>query len=208
MSPTGKPDKTASDFVASVRVLEANLDLFRNGLIDAYRPLATELRKLLCDREPLLPRVFVEVWLHKLQSTEMLENEPNGGHGRISYFGSTSLTVTKHVTHATLDLARSGARLPCQDWVQQPFLRPGGTLWGFIKSVADKESVHSDSEPDDTLRFIDFIKYSKDPSRAHEVAALAEYIARFLRMEDLEVRAGVAVQRAALGEPWELSSGS
>ena len=70
-------NKTRIDYEASLRVLDANIALFHEGVKDTYRVVATELRKLLCDKKALLPRVFREVKFHKLHSTGLLEKRPD-----------------------------------------------------------------------------------------------------------------------------------
>ena len=70
--------KSESDFRASLRILSKAVNDYIGGFEDAYRTVAVQLRLLLCDRNPLLPRVRPELQLHKLKWTEVLE-----GVGRI-----------------------------------------------------------------------------------------------------------------------------
>jgi len=197
-------DKTASDFLAALEVIDTSLEAFHQRKRQMYRPLATELRKLLCDgASTLLPRVFENVQFHKLESTEQIEQVPSP---RLmpSYFTSTVLFITDQVTRSTLRLARSGARLGVEAWLEQPFMTPQITIREFIRSVADKEGAHADPSANDTLQLAGSIHYGADQSQAHEIAAIAEYIAEFVRNEELCLRPGIALRRPTAGGAWEL----
>ena len=65
--------KSEADFRASLRILSKAVNDYFGGFEDAYRIVAVELGLLLCDRNPLLPRVRPELQLHKLKWTEVLE---------------------------------------------------------------------------------------------------------------------------------------
>jgi hypothetical protein len=196
--------KTAADFLASVDVLNANLDLFHRQIRQVYRPLATELRKLLCDKpdRTLLPRVFEDVRLHKLASTERLERSPVWRDA--TFFSSGTLLVTREVTRYTLEFAASREQMPLDVWLQQPIMSPQMTIRDLIRSVADKEGAHSDPAPNDVLKFTGRIRYGADVSHSHEIAGIAEYIADFVRHEDLRARPGMPIERTAVGEAWTL----
>lgn len=197
-------DKTAIDFVASMDVVEANLGLFHQGRRQVYRPIATELRKLVPDgASSLLPRVFEEVRLHKLASTERFEKGPPCLR-ELTLFSSSILLVTSTVTRCTLELAESGAWMALDDRLQQCFLSPQISVKDFIRSVADKEGAHADPAPNATLAFNASISYGGEVSHAHEIAVIGKYIADFVRNQDLRVRAGVPLRRVCVGEAWQL----
>jgi hypothetical protein len=58
-------EKAQRDLVASRNILRANITLFHQGHLDVYRVVATELRKLFCDRpKALVERLFPKARLH------------------------------------------------------------------------------------------------------------------------------------------------
>jgi hypothetical protein len=178
-------DKTAADFLNSLEVMRVALAAFHQGRRPLYLPLATELRKLLCDgKSTLLPRVFEEVLLHKLASTEASERDPEMFR-KLMIFSSSVLTSTSTVMRADLDLAESGARLPLDEWLKQPYLKPGITLRDFIRSVSDKEAAHSDLAANATLSI------AGPGARGFEIVAIAEYVFGFVHTPGLRIRTGV-----------------
>jgi hypothetical protein len=134
-------EKTATDFVATQEVLAANLEMFHRRALQTYRPLGSELRKLLCDtqKSTLLPRVFQDVQLHKLASTERYERDPEHARG-VTFFSTGGVLVTRELIRYELELAPSGARLPLDAWLSQPRARNRGH-----RRV--RSSVHSDGRP-------------------------------------------------------------
>lgn len=69
-------DKTEDDFQSSGKTLHKLVELYKSGSKEMYRPISVELRKLLCDNNPLLPRARPDFKMHKLRLTEMLETTP------------------------------------------------------------------------------------------------------------------------------------
>jgi hypothetical protein len=144
-------DKTATDFLASLTVLEVNLRMFHEGVRDTYRVAATELRKLLCDGgSTLLPRVFTDVRLHKFHQTYLLEQSPSLAPGlQIGLPGR--LEVKNGRPRFSLLFARSAEQMPLDAWLKQPMLGPDLSVREFVRSIADKEGAHSDPKYNDTL---------------------------------------------------------
>jgi len=65
-------------------------------------------------------------------------------------------------------------------WLEQPLFNKKITIKKLIKSVADKESVHSDKEYDETLRFTRSIKLVDEDIHIQHIIALGEYILKFM----------------------------
>ena len=188
-------DKTATDFLASVAVLEANIRLFHEGVRDTYRVVATELRKLLCDgASTLLPRVFVEVRLHKFHLTHILERTPSLAEGlKILLPGQLELKDGR--PRVRLKFANTKEQMALDAWLDQPFLGPDVSVRELIRSVADKEGAHADPKYNEALAQAKAVKYYSDESHLHCIVSLAEYLLDFIRLEPLQVATGVPLKR-------------
>ena len=101
--------KSEADFQASINVLQAALGMYEAGLKDCYRVVATELRKLLCDKNPLLPRVRPDFKLHKFHWTELLEGCPSLADGMAFMIpGRLSINRATGTYHFELMFGKSG----------------------------------------------------------------------------------------------------
>jgi hypothetical protein len=191
----GPDDKAATDFLATVAILEANIRLFHEGLRDTYRVVATELRKLLCDgRSTLLPRVFADVRFHKFHWTSILERTPSLAEGlQILLPGELEVRNGRH--RFRLKFANTKEQMTLDAWLDQPFLGPDLTVREFIRSVANKEGAHADPKYNETLARAKSVKYCSDESHLHCIVGLAEYLLDFVRLEPLQVADGVSLNR-------------
>lgn len=173
--------KSEEDFVASIRLLDAALELYDKGLKDAYRAVATELRKLLCDRNSLLPRVHPSCRLHKLHCTEVLESCPSLVDG-LQLIMPGRLTISANGDYKfQLLFAKTRALMSITDWVQQPIFSPKITIHELIRSVADKEGVHSDPDYNETLIKAKLVKYVRDDSHIPCIIAIGKYLRAWLQ---------------------------
>lgn len=164
--------------------LDAALGLYDNGLKDAYRAVATELRKLLCDRNSLLPRVRPNFRLHKLHWTEILEGCPSLADG-LEVIMPGQLTVSTNGNYQfDLLFAQSGTRMTIDNWIQQPILSPKITIRELIKSVADKEGAHSDPDYNETLIKAKLVQYVRDASHIPCIVAIGRYLRAWMRDSD------------------------
>ena len=126
--------KSEEDFAASVQLLDATLELYDKGLKDAYRAVATELRKLLCDGNSLLPRVRPNFRLYKLHWTEVLDGCPLLAEG-LEVMMPGLLTVSTNGDYRfELLFAKTRALMSIGDWVQQPIFSPKVTIRELINS--------------------------------------------------------------------------
>ena len=129
--------KSDDDLRASLDVMAASIGNYRTGVAASYRVVATELRKLLCDRNPLLPRVRPSLRLHKLHWTEVLKGCPSLADG-LEVMMPGRLTVSANGdSHFELSFARSRELMAVEEWVQQPFFSPSISVRDVIRSVAD-----------------------------------------------------------------------
>jgi hypothetical protein len=195
-------EKAAVDFVASLAVLEANIELFQRGVKDTYRVVATELRKLLCDgKNALLPRVFDSIRLHKLHWTYILERTPSLAEG-LQILVPGRLEVRDGKTHFELLFAPTQEQLVLEEWLQQPMLGPDLSIRELIRSVADKEGAHADPSYNDALVRAKSVKYVTDESHLQCIVGIAEYLVAFTRREALKVAEGIPLRRGSSGV-WE-----
>lgn len=173
--------KSEDDFQASVRVLQGALAMYDSGLKDAYRVVATELRKLLCDKDPLLVRVRPNLKLHKLHWTEVLESCPSLAEALEVMVPGQSSISSDGTYHFELMFAKSMMLMEPEEWIRQPFFSPSITIRELIKSVADKEGAHSDPDYNETLVRAKMVKYVRDDSHIPAIVALGDYLAKWLR---------------------------
>jgi hypothetical protein len=173
--------KSEADFKASLSILGTAIDLYRKGVIDSYRVVATELRKLLCDRDPLLTRVRPGFRLHKFHWTEVLERRQSLANGLVVMMPGRLHVDPEGCSHFELLFAGSGTLVDVERWIEQPFLSPAVTVRELIKSVADKEGAHSDPDDNETLVRAKLVKYVKEESHRPAIVALGDYIQRWTR---------------------------
>jgi len=195
-------EKTATDFLATVTVLEANIELFHGGVRELYRVVATELRKLLCDgKSTLLSRVFIDMRLHKLHWTHILEQSPSLAEG-LQILLPGRLEVTNGKPHFNLLFAPTQEQMALEAWLEQPLLGPDLSVRELIRSVADKEGAHSDPRYNEALAEAKRVKYVADESHLHCIVGIAEYLLAFMRREPLQVVKDVPLRRREDGV-WE-----
>lgn len=171
--------KSEGDFRASLRILAKAVNDYFAGFEDGYRTVAVQLRLLLCDGNPLLPRVRPDLELHKLYWTEVLEGMPSLAEN-LAVLMPGQLTVSSGgLSYFELIFAKSGF-LPVNQWVEQPFFSPNITVRELIKSVADKEAAHSDPGFNDTLLEAKIVKYVQVESHIPGIIAIGQYLLRWL----------------------------
>ena len=162
---------------ASAQVIGVNVEAFYAGALQAYRPIAAELRKLLCDFHrgsniSLLPRCFPGVHFHVLiGSPEMIDD-------------ITTLYIpalTRFDGKGGSDIVRlfneQGPMLPLDQWLEQRLFSKDISIRELIRSVADKEGAHADLELNKTLLLTKAVKYPQGESLAAKtIVAIARYV--------------------------------
>lgn len=169
--------KSEADFRASLRILAKAVNDYFAGFEDAYRTVAVQLRLLLCDKNPLLARVRPNLELHKLHWTAVFEEMPSLAEG-VTFLMPGEITVSGgELSYFELLFAKSGL-MPINKWVEQPFFSPHVTVRELIKSVADKEAVHSDQDFNDTLLEAKIVKYVQVESHIPGIIGIGQYLVR------------------------------
>lgn len=170
--------KSRDDYDASMRLVESNVDRYWAGDRDCYRVVAVQLRILLCDRKPLLPRVIPDATLHILHWTELLQGCPSLMEGLTTIMPGELRTDTNGSSRFELLFGKSGHELSVSEWIKQPFFSLQTTVEEIIKSVADKEGAHSDPRYNTTLSSAKQISYGGTESHCHGIVAIGEYLVR------------------------------
>jgi hypothetical protein len=173
--------KTEVDFQASLEILNTNIQLFNSGTKSAYRVVAMELRKLLCDGpNTLITRVFQDFGLHKLFGTDLREKMPSLQDGQLLLPGQLTCTTEGKVSFELL-FAKPPTIMALDDWLKQPLLGSDITVREMIRSVADKEGAHADKDYNDTLAYAKAVKYMQDDSHMHLIVGIGSYLRAYLR---------------------------
>lgn len=184
-------NKSLLDFHASIAILRVNIDLFHNGRYVVYRTVAVELRKLLCDKKnSLLSRIFVEVKLQQLNSAAMFQKHPELLVGLVHFAPGRLTFSSSGEPRYELNFAKDKTLLSLEEWVEQPFFNKEITIRELIKSVADKESAHSDLEYNPTLLNGNSFQYGNIESHVLSIIAIGKYVVEFLdrEYENLELK--------------------
>ena len=198
---TRQHHKVAQDFLDCLSVLQTNLVAFDGGPAASYRVLATELRKLLCDKagSTLLPRVFRDPRLHKFHWTKLVEQRSSIADKLVFQQPGSLETHPGKQPRFELKFATPTEVMPLDDWLQQPMFNSKITVRELIKSVADKEGAHADPDYNETLLFAKGVKFVEDDSHQHAIAAIARYLVAFIAHEPLEIQPGIPLSRPAQG---------
>jgi hypothetical protein len=147
----------------------------------AYRPVAVELRKLICDTQrgkdnSLIFRFFPDLRLHPLL----------GDQEQIDEFTTLYIPGTiRSDKHAKAKISplfnEDGTTLSRGEWLEQKLFDKGTTVKNFIRSVADKEAAHSDPSYNSVLRKTKSIKLSGEGFLAAElIITIGRYITKAL----------------------------
>ena len=183
--------KALDDLKHSINILEANIRLFDDGNISSYRVVAVQLRLLLCDgKNSLIPRVFSSVKLHPIWGSITKEQDEEWkkkfGHSfkdglvfqmpaMVSFDGKGGSRIQK-----LFDESREPIGM--EEWLDQDLFNERITIRQLIKSVANKESAHSDRDYDDTLRFTKSVKLVDQDIHIKFIVAIGAYILKLLKM--------------------------
>jgi hypothetical protein len=190
--------KSIDDYNASFEVLKANIGLYHSGVGSSYRVVATELRKLLCDRKALIPRLFKNFRPHKLHMTVAFEKFPEMLDSLLFTTPCSTQFDGKGGHRSFLNLAQPLQQMDLDLWLDQPFMSKKVTIREFIKSVADKEGAHSDPEFNDTLAFSHSVHLAADRSTGDNIVAIGEYVVAYLETGRFEF-ASPDIKRVELG---------
>ena len=181
-------EKALNDLKSSINILEANIESFHKGNIDAYIVIAVELWKLLCDKNPLIPRVFNNVKLSPLIGY-MTKEEDDEWKKKFGHSLKEGLVLQ---IPAMMEFnGKGGARiialfderkdpLDLDEWLNQDLFNKDITINQMIKSVRHKLGAHSNEQYNKTLKFTKSIKIVDEDVHIKIIVAIGEYILKML----------------------------
>ena len=186
--------KLTNDFLASLSILQSSIEGFHAGTRDAYRILAVELRKLMCDgKSSLLPHLFESLELRKFSITLQAEMVPSIADAmKIVAPGIVSMRDGK--PRFFLDFASDNSTMPLDAWLGQRFVGHW-SVREFIRSVADKEGAHADVTYNDTLEWAKSAKFGLEDGHPMFIVGIAEYLFNVLHYEHPRLRKGIPLKR-------------
>lgn len=146
-------DKNKSDLENSFELLAFYIKHYEEGRTNLYLPMAVELRKLLCEKDPapLITRVIPNFNLYKLNTTKIFEQTPSLLVGLENIMPGRLENLENGITNFSLGFAKEKELMSIDNWVDQYFFNENITIRELIKSVADKEATHSDKNYNNTL---------------------------------------------------------
>lgn len=180
---------------ASLQAMGVNVRAYYAGSLHAYRPVAAELRKLLCDTRSrkdisLLPSCFPCIRLHHLRGSQSMIDEHTTLYipALMSFDGRGGSDIDA-LFH------ESGEMLPIPEWLDQKLFSCDISLREFIRSIADKEGAHADLSSNATLNLTKQVRFPGDETLAAKtIVAIARYI-----INGAAIRAFVTAERALPG---------
>ncbi len=168
---TRKKQRRHEELKECFAVVDTCLANYYNGAIHMYRPLAGQLRILLCDKPPLLSRVFPDLKFGILRPIEYLEpsktdlldgvqaqldvQHPPGQEFRLARMPFLITTYENGLQVADLEFGSGAMMLPLDDWMDQSLTDYPSvlSLREIIRSIADKGGgAHVDDDVNVALR--------------------------------------------------------
>ena len=179
-----------------MNILEGNIRLFHEGNISVYRVIAGQLWLLLCDKNPLVPRLFQNVKLHPLldyitkEEDEKRKREFGHSIKEGLVFQMPAMVRFNGKGGSRIEVLFDEHRQPIElkEWLDQDLFNQKITIRQLIKSVRHKEDAHSDNDYDETLKFSKSIKLVNEDIHLKFVVAIGEYVLKILKSKTLEVK--------------------
>ena len=172
--------KSLHDLEASLSVISTNIAAYHTGNTHAYRPVAVELRKLLCDTmgktdNSLIKRLLPDFRLRPLAGNQSKIDEHTTMYipGQISFDGrgggSLSQLFNENAPSLILD-----------EWLEQKLFDFTTTIRTFIRSVADKEGAHSDPAYNKVLGKTKSVILANDVLTAQAILSMGRHVVKTL----------------------------
>jgi len=172
--------KSLHDLEASLAVISSNMTAYHAGNVHAYRPVAVELRKLLCDTQAktdnsLIKRLFPDFRLRPLSGDQNSIDEHTALYipGQMSFDGRGGSSLSQLFNE-------SAPSLLLDEWLEQKLFDFTTTIRSFIRSVADKEGAHSDKSYNTVLRKTKSVVLANNALIAKAILAIGRYVVKAL----------------------------
>ena len=172
--------KSLHDLEASLAVISSNVTAYRAGNVHAYRPVAVELRKLLCDTQAktdnsLIKRLFPDFRLRPLAGSQKRIDDHTVLYipGQMSFDGRGGGSLSELFNE-------SAPSLLLDEWLEQKLFDSTTTIRSFIRSVADKEGAHSDKSYNAVLGKTKSVVLAKAALAAETIQAIGRYLVKAL----------------------------
>jgi len=172
--------KSLHDLDASLSVISTNVAAYHTGNAHAYRPIAVELRKLLCDTigktdNSLMKRLLPDFMLRPLAGNQNKIDEHTALYipGQISFDGRGGSSLSQFFNE-------NAPSLILDEWLEQKLFDFTTTIRTFIRSVADKEGAHSDQTYNKVLAKTKSVILANDELTAQAILAIGRHVVKTL----------------------------
>lgn len=175
-----KNTKSYGDLNAAISVMGDNILAHFQNNRHSYRPIAVELRKLLCDKRgkkdhSLLFRIYDDIHFHPLKGNPNMLTEHT-----VLYIPAM-IDLSGNCKGKLSHLFDEGkAPIPIAQWLEQRLFSKQSTIKDFIRSVSDKEAAHSDEDYNDILRKTKSVSLAGPNLTEATIVSIARYILRWL----------------------------
>ena len=196
--------KSLRDLEASLAVISSNVTAYHAGNVHAYRPVAVELRKLLCDTRAktdnsLIKRLYPDFRLRPLAGNQSRIDKHTVLYipGRMSFDGRGGSSMSEFFNE-------SAPSLELDAWLEQKLFDYATTIREFIRSVADKEGAHSDKSYNPILQKTKSVALANDALEASTILSIGRYVVKALALQMVndniaEIAAHVISEQARVG---------
>lgn len=173
--------KSLNDIEASFSVIATNVNAYYRGNKHTYRPVAVELRKLLCDKNhgvdiSLLKRLFPDFHLRPIRGSQDKIDQRT-----VLYIPSVIYLDGKGFSKVQEFINENAPSLLIDDWLNQKVADASTTMRDFIRSVADGEGAHSDTEYNEILKKTKTVAITKNWALCDQfIIVIARYIIKAL----------------------------
>jgi hypothetical protein len=196
--------KSLHDLEASLAVISSNVTAYYAGNVHAYRPVAVELRKLLCDTQAktdnsLIKRLYPYFRLRPLSDNQNRIDKHTVLYipGRMSFDGKGGSNMSELFNEAAPSLSLDA-------WLEQRLFDYATTIREFIRSVADKEGAHSDKSYNPILRKTKSVALANNALVASAILSIGRCVVKALAIQLVndnisEIGAHVISEQARVG---------
>lgn len=189
-------NKLFKDLEDSFAQIEDNIKLFKQGKRYSYKGVSTQLRLLLCDTttKPLLLKIFHTVAFHPLKGEVFRQSLPEKDRSSLVFVLHGTASVNPKDSDLSDMFEEHGTPMMLEEWLNQNIL-PKTTIRELILSTTDKESVHSDSDYDETLNISKSISLGTNEIQGLYIVGIGEYIQKTVK--------DILVQKSSELEIWK-----